>query len=232
MPVRQVESTLPRVFEALSTLDPQPGRYLFLENNSSDNTLNLLREFDAPKEIIRLWFLDGFEVPDSWAGVSIARHFLLKRARQLNPDFTLFLDADVIPSRSDLITRLTSWQRDFVAGVYLRTLFEGVTKYDAIPIPSRLSKSSPLMEVSSSGLGVACLSRRIVQDRRLDFHLPWEPQDLNVEDWEWCRKARKLGYSLFVDDDVKCEHLERRHSRPWHEPLEWRGSVVAEEQLC
>ena len=104
MPVRQVESTLPRVFEALSTLDPQPGRYLFLENNSSDNTLNLLREFDAPKEIIRLWFLDGFEVPDSWAGVSIARHFLLKRARQLNPDFTLFLDADVIPSRSDLIT--------------------------------------------------------------------------------------------------------------------------------
>src|SRR5208337_3014652 len=41
---------------ALYRLDPLPEKVIFCENNSEDITLDLLKNFKLPHEIIRVWF--------------------------------------------------------------------------------------------------------------------------------------------------------------------------------
>jgi hypothetical protein len=45
------------------------------------------------------WVLGGFET------IGLVRQFLLQRARQLNPDYALFLDADMVIKSRDLLRR-------------------------------------------------------------------------------------------------------------------------------
>jgi len=80
----------------LYRMDPQPDKWIFTENNSPDDTVYRVSQFKRSHELIRFWVRRDaslyMETP--YDPVGIARQFLLQRARQLDPDWAVFIDAD------------------------------------------------------------------------------------------------------------------------------------------
>ena len=223
------------VLESFRRLDPQPERFIFLENNSLDDTLARVVSFARPKEVVRLWFREDAMsyVERHWhAGepaissrydlIGICRQLLLQRARKLDPDYAIFLDADIVVLSEDLIDRLCRWENlDIVGAPYLRYFPQG-RLLSAIwpnpnPTPEYPFQLLPLENISSErptealavGGGCMRLSRKVIQDKTLNFYpvqRPWLGFGPLAEDFGYCLQARALGYNVHLDPAAKLAH--------------------------
>ena len=215
---------LAKCLTALNRLDPQPDKYVFLENNSTDNTLEVIQSFNRPKELIRLWFRDDarYVLDSPYALIAIVRQYLLKRARQLNPDFAIFIDDDIVVGSKDLIPKLTRWKQygyDIAGGPYYRRYPEGVFLASMWKHPkggytyrNQCISFVDFPEVTSAGC--MCLSRDIIQDKRVNFYPLCE--EGHAEDYGYCYQARKLGYKIILDCTLRIgHHFKLFPYRPW-----------------
>lgn len=209
---------LPTFFYYLYRLDPQPQVTVFAENNSSDDTLNLLTRFKRPKEIIRLWFRRNavMTTQNRYEVIAHVRQLLLTRARQLSPDFAVFLDSDVLPLDAALIEKLVRHKLDVVGGPYLRRFPWGVYLATIWRDGNRLRSWSvpqqPLDEVELTSAGCLCLSNRVIRDRRINFY-PMYSQTAS-EDFGYCRQARKNGYKIWLDGTINLKHQTQAMQKP------------------
>lgn len=236
------------VLESLRHLDPQPDRFIFLENNSCDDTLAKVANFDRPKEIVRLWFredaVDYVErnwhpgeptISSRYDLIGICRQFLLQRARKLDPDYVIFLDADIVVLSEDLIERLCKWKGvDIVGAPYVRYFPKGQLLSALWPNPNPTHESPfqllPRENIPSDrptealavGGGCMRLSRKVIQERTLNFYpvqRPWLGFGPLAEDFAYCLHARTLGYNVYLDPAAKIAHwvptLERIGSCAW-----------------
>jgi hypothetical protein len=236
MPIRDASKYWPQVSESLYRLDPQPSLYVFAENNSTDDTLKLVSQFDRPKEILRFWFRDdAIDFCETWTDLmGIVRQFLLQRAQKLDPDFAIFLDSDISVTSTDLVDRLTRWSDScIIGGAYEHPL------PPPSPILLQISRkqawdrsvlsSAGLEEVNQMPGGCICLPRKVIQDRRLKFypvkHDHYEGLKLFAvaseesfakmglsswylpEDTAYAWRAFLYDYRLFVDWSILLDHL-------------------------
>jgi len=203
---------------------------------------------------LRFWFRD--DVLDFCETIhdpiGMVRQFLLQRARQLNPDFAIFLDSDILVESTDLITRLTTIAPDMiVGGPYPRVSPTGSVRLDALMKPinnlswQEANTHRPMPEeVTAVGGGCMCLPRRLIQDTRVNFYpvktCQYESEELKQllakrglpncgEDFSYCFRARALGYSVFLDWSVYLDHLhDGNKTRPWSmKPGESLAEVLA-----
>jgi hypothetical protein len=133
--------------KALYRLDPLPEKVIFLENNSTDNTLNLIWNFKLPHEVIRLWFRKDAAYGDEHAydTIAVVRHMLFTRARTCGAKLAIFLDDDCIPERRDFIQAFLDDNFDICGGTYTRDFPEGfyvATKWSVYLPPHLLPKSN------------------------------------------------------------------------------------------
>lgn len=202
---------LPSFFSHLYRLSPKPSLTVFCENNSVDDTLKLIRGFKLPHELIRLWFRrDAAMVSESrYEVIAHIRQLLLTRARQLDPDYAVFLDDDVMPTDPLVIEKLTGHGLDVVGGPYLRFFPWGLYLASVWNDGGRLRAwdrpQEPLEEVVLTSGGCLCLSRRIIQDKRINFYPLLT--DKSAEDFGYCRQARKYGYKVWLDGTVGLRHI-------------------------
>jgi len=220
-----------RFVESLRRLDPQPDRYIFLENNSTDGTFDLIRntELPAPKEIIKVHFAEDAVQRSETVYDCIAhiRQLLLTRARHLNPDFAIFLDDDIVVDDHDMIHTLTLWNGDIVGGSYMRMFDIGMhlAARFASPIEGKVRMykkvKGALMFPLMTAAGCMCLRRKVIQDRRLNF-FPITKSDIEgdvaSEDFGFCRSAKRLGYEILLDGLVSLSHwsaINNRLIKPW-----------------
>lgn len=220
IPVYNCEKILPALFERLFALNPKPSLFVFAENNSTDNTLEILGTFKGPKKIIRVWFRDDATASSPYEAIGQIRQLLLTFARRYDPDYAIFLDSDVFPPRI-LIDRLWSWQKDIVGGSYPRLFPQGVflaskwatAKDNEYLLHPRIEK--PLDEPWLTSAGCLCLSRKIIQDKRINFY-PLLEGDIS-EDFGFCLKACEMGYKIYLDGTLNLTHLipEKRPYKPW-----------------
>ncbi len=223
------------VLESLRHLDPQPDKFIFLENNSRDDTLAKVTKFEPPKEIVRLWFREDAMnyVERNWhpgeAAISsrydligICRQFLLQRARKLDPDYVIFLDADIVVLSENLIERLCRWEsadivgapyvRDFPQGRVLSALWPNPNPTPEYPfqlLPRENIPSDRPTEALAVGGGCMRLSRKVIQERTLNFYpvqRPWLGFGPLAEDFGYCLHARALGYNVYLDPTAKLAH--------------------------
>jgi len=226
---------LPILFKFLLRLDPQPDYYVFSENNSKDNTFELIKDFHPgkPKKIIRLWFRPEADktLIHTYEKMAHIRQLLLTAARNLDVDYAFFLDADVIPLCSDMILRfvypMRTFNIDVLGGSILYFNYDGSfclsasCKYDEkhyyrVPIPQRSYDLFWFREVDLVGAAALCLSRRVVQDRRVNFYPLTFP---SCEDGHYCFQAQKHGYKIFLEGWTGFSHLfwlQHKKLRPWY----------------
>jgi len=220
---------LAQALKLMDELDPQPSKYVFLENNSEDDTLQVLTEWQRthPSEILRLWLReDAVQVIGQKYGViGLIRQMLLDRARKMNVDYAVFMDDDIFIPYTDFITRITAWRKHLVG-----TPYPYFAQYEGLrlsPIWFQNGHSTQQVaktvcdgfnEVHSVAGGVMCISRTLLMDDRVNF-LPLidtEQRKLG-EDIGYCVKARQQGYKVYVDCSMIMGHyVETVRQKAWH----------------
>lgn len=217
----------------IERLETKPSRIIFCENNSSDNTLEKVWNFKVKgieTEVIRFYTADMtdkkiFPFKNCYDVIAHARQLLLTRARQLDPDYAVYVDSDIFLLDPTTLESLALWKKDIIGGMYRRVFPEGVYLATLFYSSSRLREKSgkwikvkkfpmgiPIVEVHATSGGLLCLSRKVIQDKRLNFYPVPEGYS---EDFGYCKTAHKLGYSVWVDGTVNVGHKITAKWRAW-----------------
>jgi cellulose synthase/poly-beta-1,6-N-acetylglucosamine synthase-like glycosyltransferase len=195
-------------YQKLESLNPQPMKILFCENNSSDDTVKLLRKVPNSEYMT-------FQVDRDWKNkattsydiVARARQMLLERARELEPECLLFLDADTIPGTPDLVPRMAYRGKDIVGGAYIRTFENGVPCIAAY-WEGGVRKQEAIYPFDDTvyvvGGGCMLIGKKLLMDKDINF-IP-VPEDGTSEDYAYCQKALKKGYTIGLDSSVMMLH--------------------------
>ena len=138
---------------------------------------------------------------------------------KLNPDYLMFLDADMT-FPADIILRLLASQKDIVSGMYhygssdrgfapiaLRRRPDGGQNYNIV----HYYPDEPFW-VDAIGMGAALIKADVFKN----ISFPWfgyqvsEITGVNSisEDMQFCQKAREAGYEIWVDPRVRCGHIK------------------------
>ena len=219
-------------------LNPPPGKVIFCENDSEDETQNLIKSWAYPHELLSFKSKPEDLKDDIYSVIAKNRQMLLERVREINPDFAIFLDDDVFPENLDIIEKLTTHNLDLVGGMYLR-LFKDDTPYIAsqwgtdtpiaempqlpnlaVRVADARKRGVPflmfarcerkLYKVTITSAGCLCLSGKALKDKRLNFYPKGKVKGYKAlsEDFEFCLLARELGYEVYLDGDVRLLHLK------------------------
>jgi len=215
IPTYNNEALLPIWFNFLYKLNPQPTEYVFAENNSTDDTLELIRKFKRPHKLIRVWFKDKpiGKGESPYNTIAHIRQLLLTYARNSDCDYAIFLDTDLFPISTNLIEHITNWNADIVGGKYMRFFPDGLmiasywhsTKTKGW-YTLKGKTSLPFEEVACTSGGCLCLSKKIIQDRNINF-FPIKDRMLTSEDFGYCILAAKHGYKTYLDSMLDLRHF-------------------------
>jgi glycosyltransferase involved in cell wall biosynthesis len=190
--------------------------FVFIENNSSDNTIQIIANSGLPHRLLRVWFKKrplstvGFTPFTPMAHV---RQLLLSYMRRVGGD-CVFVDSDVYIHDPDFIERLAKSKGDIVGGSYTRLFPEGIRLTALFNDRKRyLFVKNGKYDVLAIGMGCAYVHERVLKDRRLDF---FPINMLASEDFGYCLKAKKLGYKVILDNTLNIGHeLGIGVIKPW-----------------
>lgn len=218
-----------------SELIPQPDLYVFLENNSTDETLQVIQDFKGPKKLIRLWFKDNAieESGNPYEIIGICRQILLEYARKLNPEYAIFIDSDILIYEIEFIKRILSKHKDIIGCPYLRSFPEGMflaSKWKRKGKEKLWFKGhcKGLQKVHVTSAGCLCLSRKIIQDKRVNFYpIIWSEKEKASEDFGFCIRAHEVGYDVWLDGDMNGigHYADAHEKKPWMITKDENGEV-------
>lgn len=146
----------------------------------------------------------------------VARNHVAKVACddiEKDTDYVFWVDSDIeLPA--DAISRLVSHGDPFVTGIYFQRL-EPHYPLVAIQLPTPKKDYSGSFQwiikwpenayFPADGCGFGCVLTSVKLLR--DINQEWFKYERFSEDFDFCVKARKLGYKLMVDSNVLCGHL-------------------------
>ena len=167
--------------------------------------------------------------------VDDARNDLVRTFLNTDAEILVFIDADVGFDAVDLV-KLIRYDRDIVAGVY--PLKQSPEEFPVRPIPGEIwSDEDGLVEVEGVPTGFLKIGRQVLEQLEADaeqFHtrkdLPGARKMAVIferavvdggrwsGDYNFCRKARALGYRIFVDPAMEFTHSGEEF---------WTGSLGA-----
>jgi glycosyltransferase involved in cell wall biosynthesis len=219
-PCRDRATYLPHYLDCIKNSDYPLDKItiLIVENDSKDNTLNILNTFK--KENSHLFHKIKIEsynqnTPSDDRTSNIREQYTylaLSKLRnywisQVKTDFAIFCDSDIMISKN-IIKRLVSYNLDYVAGnivngylynpsnpyLYTNMLkFNGITYTHIVKYPN-----DTLLEVDFSG-AIMCLSKKACKLGKFGYAKQGEDQI-------FCESLKKQGIKLFVDTGAKCTH--------------------------
>jgi chlorobactene glucosyltransferase len=106
IPARNEAERIGKTLESLLLLSPSPFEIIVLDDNSEDNTREILQVFAQKSSLVKI--LDGRPLPVGWLGKNFACHQLAQAAEG---DYLLFIDADVHLSGNILERLLLHFER-------------------------------------------------------------------------------------------------------------------------
>jgi len=233
VPVYQCADVFDERSKFVKELDTKPSRIVFCENNSTDDTLKKVKAFKmkgVKTEVIRFYTADMrnrevFPFEKCYDVVAHARQLLLTRARQINPDYAVYVDSDIYLQDPTTLESLTIWQKDIIGGLYSRVFPGGVYIATLFYSDSRLKEKAGmwiklkkfpmgvlLSEVHATSGGLLCLSRKAIQNKELNFYPVIEGYS---EDFGFCKRAHDLGFTVWVDGTVNVGHKITAKWRAW-----------------
>ena len=215
-------------FDSLDKNSPNIDYHLFCTNNCTDSTNSLidryLKKHDGERITLTLPNDLMTTIEEPYAGVGIARQYLLRRARRLAESQAKFshalcIDTDIYATEPDGIGRMAEWGADLIGGSYLRPFPEGKYMASKFEFPKRGEYRLVekifynICEPFITSAGFLMMSRRLLLDDRMHFFPIYKILDNGLyskdtsEDFGFCLLAKSLGYKLYLDGTVKLTHL-------------------------
>jgi chlorobactene glucosyltransferase len=131
VPARNEEQNIERCLDSLRSQIYTEYEIIVLNDNSTDNTLEILNRIAASDGRVRV--INGKPLPDDWYGKPYAMHQLAQEAKG---EILLFTDADTIHSSTSIawaVTNMHELKADMISG-YVGQVFKTFGEIITIPI--------------------------------------------------------------------------------------------------
>ena len=174
--------------------------------------------------------------------VDRVRNQICKRFLESDADFLLMIDDDAVPPAT--VLEMVKHDKDVVAGLcyaYLPRLGYYSVAYPSgnsdVKVP-RLGigaqiEHQGLMEVELAGSACLLIQRRVLEALEPPhFTMLLNDDRLLIkdsEDFTFCRKARKAGFSIWLDTDQPCSHYR---ALDMHASVHWAQEYAARQRLA
>ena len=214
---------LPKFLEAIDNIDYPNYECFFMENDSTDNTFNLLKEYQgnlSVKKYLQRVKSDEKNIPDEtrtqyrkngYSHLADIRNILIEETLlwHSNFDYVLSIDSDIIVPKSIITDLLTyAGSKTIVAGAIANIpnkTVDGIAPCNFMTIQDgrmahmREYPTSGLIEVDLTG-AVYMIPMKCLKD---GVRYGADPQG---EDKVFCEMAKAKGYKLLVNLDCKPKH--------------------------
>ncbi|AEG58835.1 glycosyltransferase [Desulforamulus ruminis] len=217
--VRDRAWVLPEYLQALQEISYPHKLYLFLENDSRDNTKKILEEttLDAEKIIYSINTRSPHGIREQhsahqFANLAFLRNQFIERFLETDAHYLLSVDSDIIVPPT-LLERLLSGGPKLIVGAAISNVpgqrLDGRSPGNFLIYRNGLYIHPPTyplqgyMDVDITG-AVYLIPRQALEDG-----VRYGPHPLG-EDAPFCLQARKKGYTLRVLLDLQCDHRMNR----------------------
>jgi chlorobactene glucosyltransferase len=217
VPARNEEHNIERCLNSLRHQLYKNYEILVLNDNSTDNTLNILNRIAA--EDPRITVINGAPLPEDWYGKPFALNQL---SRQAKGEIFLFTDADTVHSPASVswaVTNLIGLKADMISG-YVGQMFLSFGEVITVPlmffltsfvIPLFINRYTKLSFFS------AAIGQYIVIRRDVFYNVGGCEifKKKTSEDIYLARYVKRMGYStrfLNITEHVKCRMYKGFHS--------------------
>ncbi|MCK9369104.1 glycosyltransferase [Candidatus Dojkabacteria bacterium] len=134
----------------------------------------------------------------------------------LKYDYLFSVDSDIILP-NDSLNKLIGHDKDIVSGIYRQRKNEHILEiYDTNPFGGVINKpywqikDKGLVEIAACGFGCVLIKSDVIKGigyPQFVYKSAIDHKDTISEDIYFCGKARKLGYSVWVDSSILCSHI-------------------------
>lgn len=140
-----------------------------------------------------------------------ARNKLAKKAIELETDYAMWFDSDMV-FEPDTMLRLLEHNKAFVSGAYFRrsqpyslVAFEEVDaerrKWKDLAFPDKVTTCGGV------GFGCVLLKTEVLFNVAAKYGGWFEPLNNFGEDLSFCYRARQCGYEIYLDPSIVCGHI-------------------------
>ena len=140
------------------------------------------------------------------------RNSIVKKFLETDYDYLLMMDADCPPPEN--VLELADYDKDIIGAVCF-----GYLKDMLIPFAMKQNErgtydiidteiGNGVVECDAIGTGVMMIARRVLENMPFPFRNEYDPEGLKVKglDFNFCRRAKKLGYKVWVNTDMLVSH--------------------------
>lgn len=146
-----------------------------------------------------------------------ARDTIAKQAVELGYDYVLFVDSDMVFTADD-VKKLLAHDADIVTGRYVsrrgecqNVIYSKIIMQRRFPFrAARLivdTATSGYAPVAACGFGFCLIKCSVIKSMLKRYKSLFEPFKGVGEDIAFCIRARKCGYTLYIDRDIKLGHI-------------------------
>ncbi len=175
-----------------------PTATAFLHRKFVQSLMSLVYPSNADVDIN---VIEGYQLP-------FARNRIVQNALQKEVDYLLFIDADMV-FPPDLLLRLLKHDVPFVNALAFRRIkphYPCIFNWDEknkcyVTVPY----FGGLLEVDATGMPAVLIKIEIF--KKMKQPLYYYEDHLFSSDLTFCRNAKKLGYKILIDTDLKIGHL-------------------------
>lgn len=132
-------------------------------------------------------------------------------------DYLFSVDSDIVLP-NDTLTKMLAADKDIISGLYIQRIpgthtlevYEDNDFGGVVNIPYEYIKDEGITEIAGCGMG-CCLVRgeifRNMEYPHFYYKSALDHRNTVSEDIYFCLKARELGYKIWADTSIKCEHI-------------------------
>jgi len=217
VPARNEERNIERCLNSLQNQFYKKYEILVLNDNSTDNTLEIINQISASDDKVRV--INGKPLPDDWYGKPYALHQMTQEAKG---EILIFTDADTIHTPTSIawaVTNMQGLKADMISG-YVGQIFLSFGEIITVPmmffltgfvIPLFLNRYTKLHWFSAA-IGQYIVVRKSVFDAIGGCE---SFKKKTSEDIYMSRYIKKKGYNtrfLNITEHVKCRMYDGYHA--------------------
>lgn len=143
----------------------------------------------------------GYQLP-------FARNRIVQRALESNSDYVFFIDADMV-FPTDLLGKLLNHNVPMVNALAFRRTspnYPCIFKWnEKEKCYETMTYTSGLLEVDATGMAAHLIKTEVFKKMKQPWY--YYRDNLFSSDLTFCENARKAGYKILIDTDIKIGHL-------------------------